>query len=673
MNPLLQESSTIPFAAVEPAMLRPAVDALLADARQKLEAVAAAAPTAADVLEAFDRATVDLDWMLGVASHMEAVQGTKALRDAWAAVQPDVAAFYSSIFTSTPLFRALSRFAETPEAKALDAARARFLHKSLDDFRRNGAELDDAGKKRLSDIDVALNELTLRFSQNVVDATSAFEHVVTDVSALAGLPSGVIEAARRSAEEKGLAGYRLTLHAPCYGPVLTYADDRGLRERLYRAQSTRATASPIDNRPIVLEVLKLRREKASLLGFSNFADLVTSDRMAKSGDAAWSFVDGLRARIQAAFERENRELEDFARGEAGAAVLPFAPWDVAYWAERMRRARHDFDEETLRPYFSLPTVLAGLFEIVQRLYGISIAEATSVATWHRDVKAFHITSEAGRRLGTFFVDPYPRDEKRDGAWMGSLADRVPGLRADEHVAVVVCNMTPPTAPGKPALLSHREVQTLFHEVGHMLHHCLSAVELRSQCGTRVASDFVELPSMIHENWCWEPEALALFARHFETGEVIPPPLVDKMRGARAFRAANALMRQLGFSTVDLELHMKLDLDGPVDVIDHARRVFERFSPTALPADYAMLASFSHLFGSPYGYAAGYYSYQWSERLDADAFGRFASEGVLSRDVGRAFAEHVLSRGDSADPAELYRAFLGRDPDDRALIRRLGLA
>ena len=671
-NPLSTIAVPVPFHEVRSEHVEQAIDALIAQSQARLDAIAAAPRTYEATLGALDLATSELDFAMNVASHLEAVLGTPDLRAAYNQILPKVSAFGSKIMLNAPLYRALRELSETDAAKQLDPARARFLKKTLADFRRNGAELDDEGKARLAEIDVALSELTLKFAQNVVDATAAFELVVEDAGRLAGLPEGALEAARRSAEEKGKKGWRLTLQAPSYGPVMTFADNRALRETMYRASITRASSAPWDNRPIIREVLALRKEKAKLLGFSHFADLVTDDRMAKTGKEALAFVTMLKGKLEAAFARENEELAKFARDNGHEGELE--PWDVAYWAEKQRRALYDFDEETLRPYHPLDRLLRGLFEIATSLYGVKIERDTNAPVWHEDATAWSVRDESGKRLGCFYLDLFPRETKRDGAWMGGVVDRLPGTGEErENVAVIVANVTPPRKPGQPALLSHREVETLFHEFGHMMHHLLSEVPIRSMAGTRVVSDFVELPSMIMENWTWERDALDRFACHHETGQPIPAEVKDRMLRARTYRAANALMRQLGFSTVDLLLHIEYDEAKHGDVMAFARDTFANFSPAPLPPEYAMLASFSHLFGSAYGYAAGYYSYQWSEVLEADAFGRFREKGILSREVGEAFRRSILSRGDTEDPAVLYRSFLGRDPDVGALLTRLGVA
>jgi oligopeptidase A len=679
-NPLLEVRVPVPFHEVRAEHIGPAVETLLVAAQKTLDAIAAAPSprTYAGTLQALDLATNELDYATGLASHLEAVLGSPELRDAFAAVVPKVTAFYSQILLSEPLYKALRDLDATEEAKTLEPARRRYLTKTLADFRRNGAELDAAGKKRLGDIDVTLSELTLKFAQNVVDSTASFELLIEEADAgrLKGLPEGALEAARKSASEKGKAGYRITLQAPSYGPVMTFVHDRGLRETLYRAHVSRASGKgpggpERDNREIIKNVIALRQEKAKLLGFAHFADLAIDDRMAKTGKDALAFVTMLRDRLLPGFERENKELAAFAAANGHPGNIE--PWDIAFWGETQRRALFDFDEETLRPYFPLDRVTRGLFEVAAKLYEVTIERDSEAKVWHDDVTAWSVVDKGGARLGGFYLDLFPRETKRDGAWMGGVVDRLPGTAHElENVAVIVGNVTPPRAPGQPALLNHREVETLFHEFGHMMHHVLSEVAIRSLAGTRVVSDFVELPSMIMENWCWESEALDRFARHAETGAPIPPEVKKRMLAARTYRAANGLMRQLGFSTVDLLLHTAYDPAKHGDLMEYGREVFGRFSPVPLPADYAMLASFSHLFGAAYGYAAGYYSYQWSEVLEADAFGQFREGGILSSEVGDRFRRTILARGDTEDPAALYRTFLGRDPEVGALLTRLGI-
>lgn len=677
VNPLLElDSIRIPFDRIRPEHVRPAIAALLARARAAIAEIGeATAPRSyASTLGALDDATEGLSRAMGVVSHLESVATTPALREAYNAVKPEVSAFYSSIPLDAKLWQALRSFAESEDAKTLDAIRARHLAKTIDEFKRHGAELDDAGKKRLEAIDVELSTLTTKFSQNLLDATNAFELVVTDESKLAGLPESAREAARASAKQKGIEGWRFTLQAPSVMAVLTYLDDAEIRRQIWWAYNTRASSGDLDNRAHLLRILELRREKAKLLGHRDFADHVLEDRMAKTGADAARFVEGLEDKTRAAFEREKQELEAFRRKTEGAAAGPMQPWDVGYWSEKQRLALYDFDEEVLRPYFEADRVLAGLFEIAKRLYGVVVEKWEGAPAWDPAVRTFVVRDPArGEQLGAFYVDLFPRESKRGGAWMAGLITGGPIERGgfSPHLGLFCSNASPPVN-GKPALLTHDEVETLFHEFGHLLHHLLSRVPVRSLAGTHVAWDFVELPSQIMENWTWEREALDLFARHVETGETIPDALFEKMRRARTYRAATAQMRQLGFATVDLRLHREYDPSRDGDVVEYAAKVMERFATTALPPGYAMITGFSHLFAHSVGYAAGYYSYKWAEVLDADAFSRFQREGLFSAQVGAEFRDKLLSRGDSDEPMKLFVDFMGREPDVEALLQRNGL-
>jgi oligopeptidase A len=670
-NPLLKVVFDVPFDRIRPEHVEPAVRHHLAAAEAAVASVAdVSAPTYANTLEALDDALEPLEWAMGLASHLESVDTSPELRAAYNAVEPDVTAFYSRLPLHGGLWRVMQAFADTAEAKALTGARRRHLDKTLRDFRRHGADLDAEGKRRLTEIDVELGRSCTRFSENVLDATAAFELLIDDGERLAGLPERAVEAARESAAAKGKEGYRLTLQMPSLIPSLTYLDDRALRETLWRAHNTRATAGAQDNRPLVRRILELRREKARLLGYADFADLILEERMAKRGGQARDFVDMLRGRTQPFFEAEIRALDAFRQEALGEDAEPLAPWDVAYWVEKRRKALFDLDDEALRPYFPMEGVLGGLFETVHRLYGVRVERLDDRARWHPDVRVYALRDGDGAELGVFYADLHPRETKRDGAWMGGVRTGFPGAGMP-HVGVICANLTPPSG-GRPALLTHDEVQTVFHEFGHLLHHLLSTVEVRSLAGCNAAWDFIELPSQIMENWCWEREALDLFARHYETGAPIPDDLFEKMNRARTYWEANGMMRQLGFASLDLALHLDFDPDGDTDPIALAKEVFGRHAPTPLPGDWAMVASFGHLFGDSVGYAAGYYSYKWAEVLDADAFTRFKSEGVFSRTVGEAFREKILARGDSAPADDLFRDFMGRAPRVEALLERSGL-
>jgi oligopeptidase A len=667
-NPLLNLNFHIPFDRVRAEHVEPGIRELQRRAQEHIDAIVRDdTPRSFDnTMLALEKATENLDYGLGVVRHLESVATTPELRAAWNVVEPEVSAFYSQIPLNEGLWKQLQSYAATDEAKSLTGTRLRFLTKTLDSFRRHGAELDAAGKERMAEIDVELSKATTKFSENVLDSTNAFELSIHDEAQLTGLPPSAIDAARQSAAAKNLPGWRFTLQAPSYIPVLTYMDDRGIREQMYRAYSARATEPERDNRPLLARILELRREKSRLLGFPDFADFVLHDRMAHKGERALKFLEELKAKTDPFFAKENAALEAFAGQK-------LEPWDVGYWSEKQRRALYDFDEEELRPYFPAERVVDGMFEIVERLYGIKVKKRGDVPVWHPDVQYYEVHDRDDLLLGAFYADWYPRESKRDGAWMEAFITGVDApSRFEPHVGCVCGNLTPPLG-SKPALLTHREVETIFHEFGHLLHHVLSRVEVRSLAGTAVAWDFVELPSQIMENWCWERQALDLFARHYETGAAIPEDLYRKMVRARTYRGANMQMRQLGFGFVDLKLHRDYDPARDGDVIAYARDALQPFAAAKFPENYAMIAGFTHLFASPVGYGAGYYSYKWAEVLDADAFTRFRDEGIFSPEAGAAFREHILSKGDSEDPAELYKKFMGRDPDPDALLLRSGLA
>jgi oligopeptidase A len=669
-NPLLYLTRPLPFDRIRAEHVEPAVHALLAETRQRLQELAnTSAPYRYEsTLAEFERATERLEVAMSLVEHLESVATTPALRAAYNAVLPDVSALWSSIPLDPGLWRVLNEFSQTSEAKALDATRARLLHKTLADFKRSGAELASDKKQRLQAIDGELSLLTTRFSQNVLDSTNEFELLLADEASLSGLPESAKAAARENAQSKQKPGFRFTLQAPSLIALLTYADDRGIRERVWRAQSDRATFGVHDNRPLIQQILELRREKANLLGFRDFADFLLDDRMAKTGADAARFVAELRSRTEAAFERERAELLSFRKELEGDAAPPLEPWDVSYYVEKLRRARYALDEEELRAYFPAERVLAGAFALAERLFDVRIQEAPGLPTWDAQVRPYRLCDASGAELGTFYVDLYPRENKRAGAWMHGLVSAVP---PSPNQAVFCLNASPPSG-GQPSLLLHRDVETLFHEFGHLLHHCLSRVSVRSLAGTRVAQDFVELPSQIMENWCTEREALDLFARHYQTDAPLPAALLEPLRAASTFRAASMQMRQLGFAAVDLALHIDYDPSKDKDPLAFGQEILARHAPAPLPTGYGMLASFSHLFSHPVGYAAGYYSYKWAEVLDADAFSRFKAEGILNERVGHELRDRILARGDSEDPLSLFVAFMGRPPRVDALLERQGL-
>ncbi len=668
-NPLGSVRVRIPFDRVAADHVEPAIDEWLAYAEAALVAIESSPqpPTYNNVLQELEDATEGLEYAMTIVAHLEAVATTPDLRAAHQAVQPRVAQFYARIPLRSELWQRLQCYAASPAAQALTGARRRHLKQTLKEFRRHGAELDAAGKERLAQIDVALAELCTKFAQHVLDATHDFELVITDESQLAGLPETIRDAAAQSAGNRGQTGWRFTLDGPSYVPVMTYLDDAGLREQMWRAYHTRATSGERNNLPLIQEILKLRTEKASLLGYGDFADFVLEDRMAKSGRRARSFVADLRDRTESSFRAENRALLAFSARDV------LRPWDVGYTAEKQRKELYDFDDEALRPYFPADRVIEGMFEVVQRLYGLRIDLTHELSTWHPDVRCYRVIDGDETELGFFYADLHPRESKRDGAWMNGLITGQPRANlARKHVGLICANLNPPVGD-KPALLTHNDVETLFHEFGHLMHHMLSTVDIRSMGGSNVAWDFVELPSQIMENWCWERAALDVFSGHWDTGEPIPEDLFQRMHAARTFRAANAMMHQLGLAAADLSLHVDYDPKCDGELLAYANQILQAHTPAPLPSDYAMIASFHHLFGYPVAYAAGYYSYKWAEVLDADAFTKFKSVGVFDREVGDAFRNTILSKGDAADPMDLYRAFMGRPPSQDALLERAGLS
>jgi oligopeptidase A len=669
-SPLLAQELPIPFSEVKAEQVEPATRLLLEQMNQRLADLGDASTprTYPGVVLELDKMTEPLDFAMAVVRHLETVVTTPELRAAYNAVQGPVSMFYTSIPLNAGVWAAVKQVKGSTDPGALDPVHRRLLEKTVSGFRRAGADLDADGKKKLEELDVALTKATTKFAENVLDATNAFELVIVDENKLAGLPESARMAARESARSKGREGWRLTLQAPSLTAALTYLDDRDIRRDLWRASNRRATGGEQDNRGLITEILRLRREKAQLLGYQDFADLVLEERMAHTGAHAQAFLEDLQRKTQPFFGQENETLQAMGTQLGYEAI---EPWDVAYIAEKQRLALYDFDEEELRPYFELERVVAGMFDIFSRVFGISVKEDADVRGWDPAVKYYNVSDAAsGKLLGGFYSDWFPRENKRGGAWMDALVTGNPAA-GKPHLGLICGNLTPPVED-TPSLLTHREVETIFHEFGHLLHHTLSLVPVRTLCGTNVPWDFVELPSQIMENWCQDQEALNLFARHYQTGETIPDDLFNKMKRARNFRSANMQMRQLGFSLVDLKLHREFDVDSGADVMVYARALLAEFAAAPLPSDYGMIASFTHLFSSPVAYGAGYYSYKWAEVLDADAFTRFQREGIFNTKTGAEFRQCILERGDSEDPAALYRGFMGRDPDANALLERLGL-
>jgi oligopeptidase A len=703
-NPFLDDAFRIRWAAHTPELIGPAITDALADARAAIEAIAkvgAGDATFETTFLALEQATERLNFAWGKVTHLQSVADAPALREAHNAMLPEVSAFFASIPLNPGLWAALKAGAESETGRAVTGPWARLREETLATFREAGADLPAEQRARLEAIEGELAQLTQKYSENTLDSTNAWQLVVEDEARLRGLPAHAVAAARESARKKGLGSeekpaWRFTLHGPSLEPVMLYAEDESLRREVWSgsvAVGAEAEGGKWDNGPLVQKILALRAEKAALLGKANFADLVLGRRMARSGEKALAFVTDFEARCREAFERECADLETFKAEKTGGPAGPLKAWEAGYWAEKLRQARHAFDDEALRPYFEVGRVQRGLFELVTRVFGLRITEVEIAGEekWCDEVKFYDLHDEAGRHLGSFYADWHPREAKRGGAWMGYLVTggpvprQVAGMTNDQcpmtndgaverapHLGYICGNMSPPS-PGRAALLTHREVETIFHEFGHLLHHLLGEVPVKSLNGVNVAWDFVELPSQIMENWCWERESLDLFARHHETDTPIPEELFKKMIGARNFRSACGAMRQVQFSKMDLLLHVRAPefVDGDLEAKTRAL-IADCMVPTEPPAR-TIVRRFGHLFSDPVGYAAGYYSYKWAEVLEADAFTRWKQAGVFSREVGAEFVEHILSKGNSADAAELFRRFMGRDADPRALLVRSGLA
>ena len=679
-NPFLDPAFHIRWSTLAPEHVASAIEAALAQARAAVEQIAGrdlGSLTYANTFLALENSTEALNLAWAKVTHLQSVVDTPALRDAHNAMLPGVSAFYASIPLNAGLWIRLKAVAATAEAGALTGIHRRFLDETVIDFKQAGADLPADARARLEAIQTELAQITQRYSENVLDATNAWQLVVTDETRLAGLPAHAKAAARRGAEAKGLAGWRFTLHTPSLEPFMTYLADEALRRELWTASAAVGAIAPQDNAPLIGRILTLRAEKAALLGKAHFADLVLERRMAKTGAGALGFMEDMETRAKGAFVRECRELEEFKAQQTGGVVARLAPWEILIWSEKLRQSRYNFDEEILRPYFPMDRVIAGLFELAGRVFGLRLIErgADDVETWHAEVKFYDVRDARGRHVGSFYADWYPRESKRGGAWMNYLISggpRADGSRAP-HLGLMCGNMTPPSE-GQPALLKHREVETIFHEFGHLLHHLLGEVEIKSLNGVNVAWDFVELPSQIMENWTWERESLDLFARHHETGAAIPEEIFLKLAAAKNFRSACVTMRQVALAKMDLLMHMRTEeFAGEADVEVKARAaVANCLVPTEPPAT-TVVKKFTHIFSDPVGYAAGYYSYKWAEVLDADAFTRFKREGIFNAAVGAEFIETILSQGNATDPAELFRRFMGRDPDLQALLVRSGLA
>lgn len=714
MHPFLASDFHIHWSTLTPNHLETDISRALEDAQSAIDMVSALADSDTalsyeSTIKALDEGLEPLNRAWGLVSHLDSVNNSPELREAHNKMLPKVTDFFSSIPLNEPLWKTLKAFGESDAVQSLSPSKQRYVEETLADFREQGADLPPEQKKRAAELQSRLAELTQKYSENCLDATNAWELITTDESELSGLPKSALDAAKQSAASKGHKdAWRFTLQAPSLIPVLTYADNEGLRKEVWQAYAAIGREAPHDNRELVREILKLRHEFAQLMGKQNFADHTTERRMAKTGDSALKFGENIFAKVSAQFDQEVEALRNYKATSLGEALPPnpaplLEPWESSYWAEKQRKANYDFDEEVLRPYFPIDRVINGMFDIATTIFGLKIVERDArcemrdtnpaspiphtesrisdhasldtVETWHPEVKFYDLfDAESGEQLGSFYADWHPRESKRGGAWMNYLItgnrDTSNGARTP-HLGLICGNLTPAIGD-QPALLTHREVETIFHEFGHLLHHLCGEVEVKSLNGVNVPWDFVELPSQIMENWCWERESLDIFARHFETGEAIPQELFDKMLAARNYMKASFNIRQLSFGKLDLELHINWVNSDETDLDAFIKETLKGYSPEFKTEPKSNVFNFSHLFSSPTGYAAGYYSYKWAEVLDADAFTRFQKEGILNPTTGRSFRDTILAKGNSEDPEKLFEDFMGRAPDPDALLRRDGL-
>lgn len=677
-NPLLTMDSLPPFSQIQPDQVQPAVTQAIADCKQKIsDVLAQREPHTWDSLIApLEEVNDRLSRIWSPVSHLNSVLNSEALREAHDVCLPLLSEFQTYVGQHEGLYQAYLALSESDDFPLLSAAQRKEIQNTLRDFRLSGIGLPAEAQQRYGEIQARLSELASRFSNNVLDATQGWSKLVTDEAELAGLPASAQAAARQLAELKGKEGWLFTLDIPSYLPVMMYADNRALRAELYEAFTTRASdqgpnAGKWDNSAIMTELLTLRRELAQLLGFANYAELSLATKMADKPEQVVNFLTDLARRSLSQGKAELEEIRAFASEQHGQSEL--AAWDIPYYAEKLKQHKFSISDEQLRPYFPASKVVKGLFEVVKRVFGMKVRERLGIDTWHPDVRFYDIFDAEDELRGSFYLDLYAREHKQGGAWMDVCLGR--RYRQDgslqKPVAYLTCNFNGPV-DGKPALFTHNEVVTLFHEFGHGIHHMLTRIDVAGVAGINgVAWDAVELPSQFLENWCWESEALAFISGHHETGEPLPADLLEKMLTARNFQAAMQMLRQLEFALFDFRLHQEFDpanADQIPALLDEVRREVAVMTP---PAFNRFQHSFSHIFAG--GYAAGYYSYKWAEVLSADAFSRFEEEGIFNPVTGHSFLKNILEKGGSKEPMELFRAFRGREPQVDALLRHSGIA
>jgi oligopeptidase A len=674
MNPLLDFSGLPRFADFKPACVTPAVDELLAENRLLVTRLAAPQVPATwdDFVAPLEDANERLARAWGQVAHLNAVMNSPELRDVYNANLPKITQYYTELSQHQGLFAKFRALAAADAFGILSRAQRKIVENELRDFRLGGAELAPEKKTRFVQIRERLSQISSRFSDNLLDATNAFAHHVADEGELAGIPADVCAAARSAAQADERPGWKFTLHAPCYLPVMQYAEDRGLRETMYRAYVTRAAEfgkPEWNNTPLMAEIVALRHEMARLLGFANYAEYSLEPKMADSPQQVLEFLEQLATRARPYARRDLEELTVFARQSLGLERLD--AWDLAHASEKLRVARYAFSDQDVKQYFPETTVLPGMFRLVETLYGVRITPAEA-PKWHPDVRFFAIHDRSGALIGQFYADLYARPSKRGGAWMDeAITRRVKEGRVQVPVAYLNCNFSAPVGD-QPALFTHDEVITLFHEFGHGLHHLLTRVEHLGVSGINgIEWDAVELPSQFMENFCWEWDVVAPMTRHVQTGASLPRALFDKMMAAKNFQSGLQTVRQLEFALFDLHLHYDFDPRGAKSILELLDDVRARVAVVWPPAYNRFPNSFSHIFAG--GYAAGYYSYKWAEVLSADAYSLFEENGVLDPQTGRRFWDEVLAVGGSRPALESFVAFRGRPPTIEALLRHNGMS
>jgi len=673
-NPLLTMQGLPPFSQIQPEHIEPTIDQLLAEARAEVAALLQANEhyTWDNLAQPLEELEERIGRIWSPVSHLHSVMNADALHQAYSACLPKLSAYSTEMGQNEQLCAAFKQL--QAQGEQLSDPQRKIIANTLRDFRLSGIDLPQQQRDRFKEIMQQLSQLNTRFSQNLLDATDGWSKHIRDESLLAGLPETAKGLARQAAQQAELEGWLFKLEFPYYLPVMTYADNRELREEMYTAFATRASdqgpnAGKWDNGPLMEQILVQRHEMAELLGFDNYAEYSLASKMAADTDQVIAFLQDLAERSLPMARQELEEVRTFAREYDGSEALE--AWDIPYYSEKLRQHQYAISQEDLKPYFPADRVIGGMFQTVQRLFGVTVTPQDGVDTWHKDVQFFEIRDRAGELRGQFYLDPYARAQKRGGAWMDDCLTRKRSDGQLQHpVAYLVCNFTPPVGDA-PALLTHDEVQTLFHEFGHGIHHMLTRVDYPSIAGIGgVAWDAVELPSQFLENWCWQREALDLFAAHYQTGEKIPDGLYDKMIAAKNFQSGMQMARQLEFALFDFRLHKEFDPAQGPDVYGLLEQVRQQVAVIQPPSFNRFPHSFSHIFAG--GYAAGYYSYKWAEVLSADAFSLFEENGIFDPETGERFLSAILEQGGSREPMELFIEFRGREPAIDALLRHSGI-